>query len=179
MKYKAPAILFLCSAMFGGFLNVRCSSDDSEITLENTNVSSLLNVDSSFFYFAQTIPILESNFTLSNKEEFNHLGIQSKYIPEGAGLIGKLKPINNYEFIIYSYPADLRLPILEVYNFKGEKVNERVLYNFEYCSSDFGEDHHEVETSPDHSKIYRTTTCAISYSAFSYDSILVRDLIAH
>ena len=178
MKYKTLTVLFLTVTIFGGCFNNRCSDDERGCAVVNTSDPSLLNVDSSFFYFTQTIPILDSNFTLSSSEEFNHLDIKSKYIPDGAALIGKLQAIDNYEFIIYSYPADLRLPILEVYNSNGKKVNERVLYNFEYCTIDF-ENNHKVELSADHSKVYRTTVCGISFSAFSYDSILVRDLLFH
>ena len=178
MTYKTLTILFLTVTIFVGCFNNRCSGDEKGCAVVNADAPSLLNVDSSFLYFTQTIPILDSNFTLSNEDEFKHLDIKSKYIPEGAALIGKLHAIGNYEFIIYSYPADLRLPILEVYNSKGEKVNEHVLYNFEYCNTDF-QNNHKVELSADHSKIYRTTICGISFSAFSYDSIVVRDLLSH
>lgn len=180
-KYRGITVLFFSMIMFGGCFSNRCSvgSIEGGCAVVEADNSSLLNIDSSFFYFAQNIPILDSNFTLSSDEDFTHLDVKSKFIPEGAALLGRLKPFSNYEFILYSYPADIRLPILEVYNFKGEKVNERFLYDFEYCSNENPEQSHEVELSADHSTIYRSTFCAFAFSAFGYDSIVVRDLIAH
>ena len=164
-----------------GCFNSRCSLETgveecyAAVVPDN---STLLNIDTSFYYFAQNIPILDSNFKLSSNEDFNHIGIQSKFIPEGAGLIGRLKPIDNYEFIIYSYPADVRLPILEIYNFRGEKVNEALLYNYGYCEDPYPEESHKVELSADHSTIYRSTTCSIAWSNSCYDSIVVQELIS-
>jgi hypothetical protein len=180
-KYRSYTVALVTIVMFGGYFNNRCSFGGGEegCAVVEANNSALLNKDSSFYYFAQNIPIIDSNFTLSSKKEFNHLDVQSMFIPEGAGLIGRLKPIDNYEFIIYSYPADVRLPILEVYNIKGEKVNEALLYNYGYCGDPNPEESHMVEFSLDHSTIYRSTTCLIAWSNFGYDSIVVQDLISH
>jgi hypothetical protein len=128
----------------------------------------------------KSIPILDSNFTLSNQDDFDHLNIKSKFMPKGAGLIGRLPSIEGFHFIIYSYEKDFRLYILEVYNSAGQKVNERQLANFNYCTlNQLIEDDHEIKISSDKTKIYINTTCAISFSAFDHDSVVVEDLIRH
>jgi len=79
------------------------------------------------------IPLLSVNFGLTCAEPIEHIDIKSKFTPEGAGIVGRLRSIDNYSFIIYSYPADIRLPILEVYNQKGNKINQTPLLNQNDC----------------------------------------------
>ena len=64
--------------------------------------------------------------------------MESEFIPEGAALLGRLPSIENKYFIIYTYPADIRLPILEVYNANGEKINQLELYDYMNCDLDQG-----------------------------------------
>lgn len=170
-------ILILTVSLLGG-----CSQNDGSDNGENfpvINSTPQLTVDTTFKSFVQSIPYLDADFYLNNGEDFKHVNLKNKFIPEGAALIGKLPSIDQYEFIVYSYPADIRLPILEVYNSKGKKVNERALFKYGYCTvGDLGPlTKHEVSLSPDKTKFYLTTTCPISFSGFYYDSIVLNDLI--
>lgn len=171
MKYNALPILFYVIMLLGA-----CGHDEPKSTRSVQPVSSLK--DTSFLAYARSIPLLDKDFTLSSSEVFEHMNIQSKYIPDGAGLIGSLAPINEYHFIIYSYPADIQLPVLEVYNSIGEKVNDRVLFNYGHCPVQF-RDNHSFKLSPDRTAIYLHTTCAISFSNAYQDTIIIEDLISH
>lgn len=111
----------------GILLGLSCSNDINIVKLTDSN---------SFEKYVERITLIKSNYSLSCDEGFEHLKLTSEFIPEGAGIIGKMKSINDYHFIIYSYPADIRLPILEVYNLEGKKINEKQLFNYHACSFD-------------------------------------------
>lgn len=89
-----------------------------------------------FMKFVDEIPILKTNFSLECSQTINHIDIKSDYVPEDAGVVGRLKTKEDYSFIIYSYPADIRLPILEVYNRDGKKIDELPLFEMSDCSID-------------------------------------------
>ena len=176
MKYKTLIIWFVSVTVFSSCENDPFSDELISIA-PSASMASL--IDTSFQGFVNSIPILDSNFSLSNKKDFEHINLHSKFIPDGAGLIGRLNSIDNYAFIIYSYPADVRLPILEVYNSDGAKVNQKLLFKYGYCKLEAGPDNHDTKLSADGTKFYLTTSCIFAFSAFDYDSIVIRDLIFH
>ena len=67
----------------------------------------------------------------------NAVEIESKFRPEGSSVMGKLKSMNNKNFIIYTYQADIVLPMLEIYNNEGLKIRQLELLDMGYCSSEF------------------------------------------
>lgn len=154
-----------------------CSDDEKKRPAPNVQAS-IVKHDSSFASFVAQVPELDSSFSWSNSDTIEYLDIKSKFIPEGAGLIGKLPSIDDYSFLIYSYPADTGIPILEVYNEVGEKVNQRELFVMGDCSSILSlSDFHRFYLSDDRSTVYMSTSCAFSFSAGFSDSLVVERLI--
>lgn len=89
-----------------------------------------------FLAYFYSIPKLENNFTLNSNKGFKHFDeINSEFKPEGASIIGRLDTNNNTFPIIYSYPADIRLPIIELYSPTGEKKNEFQLFDYNFCAN--------------------------------------------
>ena len=60
----------------------------------------------------------------------------ANFKPDGATIIGKLQSNDKFAAIIYSYPADISLPILETYNISGAKIDELQLLNYPRCIND-------------------------------------------
>ena len=172
MNYRT-CILFISmvSVLLG------CSDDEEKRPAPNVQAS-IVKQDSSFASFVAQVPELDSSFSWSNSDTIEYLDIKSKFIPEGAGLIGRLPSIDNYAFLIYSSPADTGIPILEVYNEVGEKVNQRELFIKGDCPSILSlSDIHHFHLSADRSTIYMSTSCAFSFSAGFSDSLVVERLI--
>jgi len=92
--------------------------------------------DESFIEYFNKIPILETGYKATcYNTNFETIKIESDFSPSQAPILGKLLPISNdYYFIVYVYAADIPLPILEIYNVKGEKVKEFQLFNYGFCT---------------------------------------------
>ncbi len=107
MSYRAWILLTSMVSVLWG-----CSDDEKERPAPNVQAS-IVKHDSSFASFVAQVPELDSSFSWSNSDTIEYLDIKSKFIPEGAGLIGRLPSIDDYSFLIYSYPADTGIPILD------------------------------------------------------------------
>ena len=94
-----------------------------------------LDLKTPFENYVHEIRVIDIPYNSDNN--FESLDIESVFKPEGSLLQGKLKSINNYHFIIYWYAADISLPILEVYNNNGKKVNEVQLLDIHFCSYEY------------------------------------------
>ena len=91
----------------------------------------------SFLDYIKKIEKIDIPVTYTCQDNLKHIDdLESKFIPDGAAIMGLVNSIDKCHFIIYSYPADIRLPILEVYSNKGEKVKEVTLLDIESCPFD-------------------------------------------
>ena len=72
-----------------------------------------------------------------NFEKFRNNDFGAGFKPEGGTIIGKIKVTHQFVAIVYSYPSDIALPILETYNLKGEKIDQLQLVNLINCAEDF------------------------------------------
>jgi hypothetical protein len=70
---------------------------------------------------------------------YNNRSYGRMFRPEGAAIIGKLRTTNKYVAIIYAYPADISLPILETYTLEGVKLDQLQLFNLSSCVTDFND----------------------------------------
>jgi hypothetical protein len=175
VNYKTITILFLTITVFGGCWNNRCTRGGHGCAVVESSVTKEKSRSLAFRQFVDSIPILNQKFKLDSDSSFTHFELQSNFIPDGAALIGRLLPLDNHEFILYSYPADLRLPILEVYTSLGEKVNQRELFLYSTCD-DFG-GHHSAQLSNDRTKFYLQTTCKTALSNRNLDTVVIKELI--
>ncbi len=141
---------------------------------ENPNVKDQQLSEDSFKQFVDDIPLLQLPFELSTSDPMYHLNMESKYIPEGAALIGRLKSRLGKHLIIYSYPADIRLPILEVYDNDGKKLNELQLFDYMSCPMTASGFSRFIIRSEE---IYKETACDIYDSRIDQDTIRVNDLL--
>lgn len=127
MVHRRIHSMKMINILFGLFFLNSCSVNDSICDKESKT---------EFEKYICEIPLLSAGFSLTCAEQIEHHNFKSEFTPEGAGIVGRLKSIGSHSFIIYSYPADIRLPILEVYDQKGEKINETPLFDEYDCSID-------------------------------------------
>jgi hypothetical protein len=74
------------------------------------------------------------NFDYSTVNKINELEV-SKFGPENSRVLGKLKLKNNLYGVIYIFPADAPLPILQINNEYGKKISKLNFYE-NYCGED-------------------------------------------
>jgi hypothetical protein len=88
--------------------------------------------------YVQAIPVLSKNFIYDTELDLDTIyDIVSKFRPDGSSIIGRLKTINQFYPIIYGYPADIFLPILEIYNSEGIKTQNHDLLDYSWCYHEF------------------------------------------
>ncbi len=107
----------------------------------------------SFTDYLEAIPKIKIPTRYSCNNSYEWINLESKYRPKGSSIMGKLNSINGNHFIIYTYPADITLPILEIYNNEGSKLNQLVLLDMAHCSFE-AEDEHSRFTVPNDSLIF-------------------------
>lgn len=92
------------------------------------------NTQTDFKHFIEQIPSIQIGFEANCNKPIKTILLDHKLIPEGASVVGKLQAIENNYFIIFTYPADIQFPILQVYNSFGEKINEFNLFSYADCN---------------------------------------------
>jgi hypothetical protein len=58
-----------------------------------------------------------------------------RYKPENSFINGKIAVTDNFSAIIYLYPADIVLPIIQATDRQGGKISELKIYE-RYCGED-------------------------------------------
>ena len=86
----------------------------------------------------------------------------AKYTREHSDIYGKFAITENYAAIIYLYPADVVLPIIQTSDREGNKISELTVYE-QYCGAD------EFFWSTSWATITKDLTITLSDSTVSYD----------
>ena len=74
------------------------------------------------------------NLDYSTVNKINELEV-SKFGPENSHVLGRIKLKNNLYGVIYIFPADVPLPILQINNQCGKKISKLNFYE-NYCGED-------------------------------------------
>ena len=122
---KKTTIMLLLAALFSA-----CGKSNSGSAQQDTP-------QKAFEQFVDSIPTLSLPYQLRSGDQLVYFDQPTSQVPEGAMLMGKLPSRENIHFIIYSYPADIRLPVLEVYDNSGTRLSETPLWKYS-CPLDAG-----------------------------------------
>lgn len=161
MKIALLTLLFFCAL--------------TSCTHNQASIQEQISQKTDFEQYVESIPILELPFELSTNDTIAHIPIENPFLPEGAALLGRLQSNNDKHLILYSYPADIRLPILEIYNSKGEKLNTLPLFDYGKCPlTASGYSRFEIT---DQGEIYKETACDLYDSRIDTDTIFIEKLL--
>lgn len=75
---------------------------------------------------------------------------QNIHSPDGASLLGTLPPIEGYYPILYSYPADIVLPILIFYDRMGTIQQQIQLLDLSFCNAEYPEQYSSGNVSEEY-----------------------------
>jgi hypothetical protein len=112
------------------------SEREPNFDLPDSTIAADARTQMAFEEYVNQIPVLPIGYSKSCSGDLEIMDlIDTCYTPEGAQIIGRMQSINNVHFIIYAYPADILLPVLEVYNAFGKKMHEQPLLEPGICAS--------------------------------------------
>lgn len=169
---KTTLKLFISPLMILLFI-VGCVGDKKSAHNQNSTEK----VRQTFEQFVAEIPLVPVRVELHSYNPIKHIEIKSPHIPEGAALFGKLKSMDGYHFIIYTYPADIRLPILEVYDNDGIKLMEKQLYRYNGCPATNSGGSTIIIKNQE--MIVMQTFCDVYDGRYDSDTLMVSRLIEH
>jgi len=111
------------------------------IKSQETNEQIMIIEQMSFVDYLKAIPEIkfplqfkcevEPNVSNSNIDRT----VIEKYAGEHLSIYGKITVNENYVAVIYLYPADVILPIIQTSDMQGNKISELIVYD-RYCGAD-------------------------------------------
>lgn len=140
----------------------------------NTRINERITPKTDFQQYVDSIPTLDLPYEFSSSDEMIHFDNPKSQVPEGAMLMGKLPSLDNVHLIIYSYPADIRLPVLEVYDNDGKKRSETPLLKYN-CLLDLNWQSSFVITED--YDIYMNQVCGDDNSSTNRDTVALTTLL--
>jgi hypothetical protein len=130
------------------FITLGCSNSNKENRNNLTTDSIYLNndnqiiIDNDFQKFISSAPKINLPFTTYCAYCCDYPIIDNdnillkKYLPEGASLVGLVSTNKKYSVILVTYPADMIIPSIVVYDYDGKVIDEK---NFmtNYCGQEY------------------------------------------
>jgi hypothetical protein len=136
-------ILF-CLTIVIAFGCQRQAREDSSIEA-NAKIDSLKKVDLGtieFSDYVNRLPQINLPFKFScdsglvwPKIDYENEVIK-KFKPEGAGIIGKVYQSEKSVGILYTYPADIMFPIIQIFDLRGQELRRIELFEEGNCMPD-------------------------------------------
>jgi len=91
--------------------------------------------------FVSLLPKLELPFEINCEKCCNHPQIDydnelvKKFRPEGSGIVGLIQKTNDKVIILVTYPADMIIPSVKVYDLEGKLLGQKDFMT-SYCGGD-------------------------------------------
>jgi hypothetical protein len=126
------------------------------------------NFEISFSDYIQKITHIELPFKTTCDQELENLQLDfsqtviNQFGPENSKIFGKLSENKNFVAIIYLYPADIVLPIIQTTDRNGKKISALSLFD-SYCGED------EFSWSTARAQVNTDLTILLSDSTITYE----------
>jgi hypothetical protein len=124
------------------FLGLRCCTTDKKET-ETTEKQEISSTDNEFVKYLELLPIVSLPFETNCEKCCDHLKIDydneliNKFKPEGTAIVGLVSKNENRAIILVTYPADMIIPSLKVYDIKGNLTGD-MTFMTSYCGGEPG-----------------------------------------
>ncbi len=129
----------------------RVDEEMGTVPQKGEQIMALLADQDDFKSYFYSLPMFNSltSYTCNDDLPISELP-KSRHTPEGASLLGTLPPVNGYYPILYTYPADIVLPILVFHNKKTLKKKEIQLFDMSFCNADYPEQYSSFQILDKH-----------------------------
>ena len=124
------------------FLGLSCCTTDKKET-ETTEKQEVSSADNEFIKYLDLLPTLNLPFETNCERCCDHLKMDSdnelinKFKPEGTAIVGLVSRTENRAIILVTYPADMIIPSLKVYDLKGNLTGD-MTFMTSYCGGEPG-----------------------------------------
>jgi hypothetical protein len=124
------------------FLGLSCCTSDKKES-DTTETQETSNVDNEFAQYLDLLPTLSLPFETNCEKCCDHLKIDDdnklieKFKPEGAAIVGLVSRTEDRAIILVTYPADLIIPSIKVYDLKGNLTGD-MTFMTSYCGGEPG-----------------------------------------
>jgi hypothetical protein len=124
------------------FLGLSCCRTDKKET-KTTEKQEISSTDNEFGEYLDLLPALSLPFETNCDRCCDHLKIDysneliDKFKPEGAAIVGLVSRTENSAVILVTYPADMIIPSLKVYDLKGNLTGD-MTFMTDYCGGEPG-----------------------------------------
>jgi len=123
-------------------LGLTCCTVDKKQALKSLDNEVISSPDNEFLKFISLLPKLNLPFETNCDKCCDHPAIDydheliNKFRPQGSAIVGLVTKTKDKVVILVTYPADIRLPSIRVYDLNGNLTGEM---NFltNYCGGDF------------------------------------------
>lgn len=137
MKISIPVLLLILFS---------CANNQEKkvaVSINDEQPTESIKFKSEFVQLCLTLPKMDLPFsvycteccaypTLSEEQQ-----MVKRYLPEGASFIGVIDINEAYISVLASYPADMIIPTVVVFDLKGEIIDEEFFLGG-YCDTDYG-----------------------------------------
>jgi hypothetical protein len=123
-------------------LGLGCCTADKKET-KTTDEQEITSIESEFTKYLDLLPTLTLPFETNCEKCCDHLKIDydheiiNKFKPEGAAIVGLVSRTENRAIILVTYPADMIIPSLKVYDLKGNLTGD-MTFMTSYCGGEPG-----------------------------------------
>ena len=123
-------------------LGLCCCTPDKKKpdTTDNQQIS---NVDNEFVQYLDLLPTVTLPFETNCEKCCDHLKVDydneliNKFKPEGTAIVGLVSKTTDRAIILVTYPADMIIPSLKVYDLKGNLTGD-MTFMTSYCGGEPG-----------------------------------------
>jgi hypothetical protein len=119
-----------------------CCTSDNKQKSDVRDAGVNLTPDNDFMKFVSLLPIIKLPFETNCEKCCDHPKIDyenplvQKFKPNGSAIVGLIKKTNDKVIILVTYPADVLVPSVKVYDLEGKKIGE-MDFMTGYCGGDF------------------------------------------
>jgi len=123
-------------------LELCCCTSDKKGT-DTADNQKLLNVDNEFVKYLDLLPTVPLPFETNCEKCCDHLKVDydneliNKFKPEGTAIVGLISKTKDRAIILVTYPADMIIPSLKVYDLNGNLTGD-MTFMTSYCGGEPG-----------------------------------------
>jgi hypothetical protein len=118
-----------------------CTTDKKEI--DTTDTQEISSVDNEFVEYLDLLPTVSLPFETNCEKCCDHLKVDydneliNKFKPEGTAIVGLVRKTEDRAIILVTYPADMIIPSIKVYDLKGNLTGD-MTFMTDYCGGEPG-----------------------------------------
>jgi hypothetical protein len=120
-----------------------CNCTTKKNETGTTRYQEISSTNDDFIEYLNLLPIVSLPFQTNCEKCCEHLKVDynneliNRFKPEGTAIVGLVRKTEDKAIILVTYPADILIPSLKVYNLKGNLIGD-MSFMTDYCGGEPG-----------------------------------------